>query len=89
MTIENLFVRKYEKLEKQNNELEKKVKGLEIDLLNKDKVVKVLTELIEKGYPKHTAGGFLSITIFLNDSETKKYVDLLNKLNIQIEGEQK
>lgn len=89
MTIENFFVKKYEKLEAEKNELEKQVRGLEIDLSNADKVIDKLADLIKKGYPKLSAGNYLSVSIFLNNEEAQQYIDLLKKLNVKIEGEQK
>lgn len=89
MTIENLFVKKFEKLEQEKNELEKKAKGLEIDLAEREKTIDALAELIKTGYPNLTAGSYLSISIFLNDEKAKKYIDLLKKINIELEGEQK
>lgn len=85
MTLENLFVKKYEKLEQEKIELEKKVKGLEIDLSQKDQLLNEIGEWLKKGYPKLSSKNYLSLSIFERlDEKTEK---MLEKLGIKLEEE--
>lgn len=85
MTLEELFIKQFEELKQEKSELERKVRGLEIDISNSDKVIDTLADLIKTGYPKITSGGYLSISIFINEDEAKKYIDLLKKINVNME----
>lgn len=87
MTLEELFVKKYEQLDDEKRELEKKVKGLQIDLKRKEDDICKLADLLEKGFPKLTSGGHLSLSLLISDEEVKKndYLRLFQKLGVKVE----
>lgn len=87
MTLEELFVKKYEEVEKEKRELEKEVKGLKIDLKRKEDDLCKVADLLERGFPKLTTGGCLSLALFISDKEVEEnnYLKLFQKLGVKVE----
>lgn len=85
MTIEEWFVKEYEKAKKAVIELEKNAKEREIERNDARKRLKEAVEFIKKSEPRFVQGGFLHLSSHHLDGEKKdEAVSLLKKLGIGI-----
>lgn len=90
MTIEDFFLKDYEKLKKKNIELEKNYKLLQIDRDREKNQLKEIVDFLKKGQPYDTGKnyGYFSMTYWLNGDQREKAMKLLRKLGVEIRKEE-
>lgn len=84
MSLEELFVKKYEETEEKLIELEKKVKLLEIEVNQKQQLLDLAVEFLKNGEPRITSGEQLYLSYFLYGNEKDTAIELFKKLGINI-----
>lgn len=88
MTLEDFFLKDYEKLKRKKEELEKNYELLKIETEQDRARLKEVVGFLKKGNPYDTGSkiGFLSLTYWLCGEEKEKAIKLLKKLGVEIEG---
>ncbi len=89
MTIEDFFLKDYQKLKSKNVELEKNYKLLQIERERDKKALKEVVDFLKKGQPYDTGHnyGYLSMTYWLNGEEREKAMKLFSKIGISLKKE--
>lgn len=86
MTIEDFFLKDYEKLKKKNIELEKNYKLLQIERDREKFQFKEVVDFLKRGQPYDTGDnyGYFSMTYWLNGDQREKAMRLLKKIGVEI-----
>ncbi len=86
MSLEEFFIKDYEKVKRINMELEKSNKLLKIEHDKIESHLKEIIDFLSKGQPYDTgaAYGYFSLSYWLNGKERERAIKILKRLGIKI-----
>lgn len=89
MTLEEMFIKDYEKIKRQNIELEKNNKLLQIEHEKESALLKEIVTFLKKGAPYETGKdyGYFTLTYWLQHAEKERALKLFKKLGISVNKE--
>ena len=82
--FEEFFIKEYEEQKKAYTELEKNKKLVEIELKEKQKLIKEIADFFKESAPYITENGYLYLSVLVGEEKKDKALNMLNKLGITI-----